>query len=61
MASVPTDKRSIVVVFIALFVWCGKRDLNPYSVNYTPLKRARLPIPPLPHIGGYGEAFRSHI
>ncbi len=28
---------------------CGKRDLNPYSVNYTPLKRARLPVPPLPH------------
>ena len=32
-----------------LFVWCGKRDLNPYGVNHTPLKRARLPVPPLPH------------
>ena len=30
--------------------WCEKRDLNPYSVNYTPLKRARLPVPPLSHI-----------
>lgn len=29
-------------------ILCGKRDLNPYSVNYTPLKRARLPVPPLP-------------
>ncbi len=29
-------------------VWCGKRDLNPYGVNHTPLKRARLPVPPLP-------------
>ena len=29
--------------------WCGKRDLNPYGVNHTPLKRARLPVPPLPH------------
>ena len=29
--------------------WCEKRDLNPYSVNYTPLKRARLPVPPLSH------------
>ncbi len=29
---------------------CGKRDLNPYGVNHTPLKRARLPVPPLPHI-----------
>lgn len=28
--------------------WCGKRDLNPYGVNHTPLKRARLPVPPLP-------------
>ena len=32
------------------FSWCGRRDLNPYSVNHTPLKRARLPVPPLPHI-----------
>ncbi len=32
------------------FFWCEKRDLNPYSVNYTPLKRARLPVPPLSHI-----------
>ena len=30
--------------------WCGKRDLNPYGVNHTPLKRARLPVPPLPRI-----------
>ena len=27
--------------------WCAKRDLNPYGVNHTPLKRARLPVPPL--------------
>ncbi len=33
-----------------LYFWCGKRDLNPYGVNHTPLKRARLPVPPLPHI-----------
>ncbi len=32
-----------------LSLWCGKRDLNPYGVNHTPLKRARLPVPPLPH------------
>ncbi len=30
---------------------CGRRDLNPYGVLHTPLKRARLPVPPLPHIG----------
>ena len=30
-----------------LLFWCGKRDLNPYGVNHTPLKRARLPVPPL--------------
>ena len=34
---------------IGLF-WCEKRDLNPYGVNHTPLKRARLPVPPLSHI-----------
>ena len=28
---------------------CEKRDLNPYGVNHTPLKRARLPVPPLSH------------
>ena len=28
--------------------WCGRRDLNPYGVIHTPLKRARLPVPPLP-------------
>ena len=32
------------------FFWCGKRDLNPYGVNHTPLKRARLPVPPLPRL-----------
>ena len=31
------------------FLWCEKRDLNPYGVNHTPLKRARLPVPPLSH------------
>ena len=35
------------------FLWCGKRDLNPYGVNHTPLKRARLPVPPLPRITHY--------
>ena len=29
--------------------WCERRDLNPYGVNHTPLKRARLPVPPLSH------------
>ena len=42
------DKKSRILL-IRLF-WCGRRDLNPYSVNHTPLKRARLPVPPLPHI-----------
>ena len=32
------------------FVWCGRRDLNPYGVIHTPLKRARLPVPPLPRV-----------
>ena len=43
--------------------WCGRRDLNPYSVNHTPLKRARLPVPPLPHKNTFnflhGEGLRG--
>ena len=35
-------------IFFVGALWCGKRDLNPYGVNHTPLKRARLPVPPLP-------------
>ena len=30
--------------------WCGRRDLNSYGVTHTPLKRARLPVPPRPHM-----------
>ena len=30
------------------FIWCGRRDLNPYPVTDTPLKRTRMPIPPRP-------------
>ena len=33
--------------------WCERRDLNPYESLHTPLKRARLPIPPLSHNGSY--------
>ena len=33
--------------YASFFCWCEKRDLNPYGVNHTPLKRARLPVPPL--------------
>ena len=36
-------------IFFVGALWCGKRDLNPYGVNHTPLKRARLPVPPLSH------------
>ena len=30
----------------AIFIWCEGRDLNSQGINHTPLKRARLPIPP---------------
>ena len=33
-------------------LWCGRRDLNPYGVTHTPLKRARLPVPPRPRPKG---------
>ena len=31
-------------------MWCGRWDLNPYVIQHTPLKRACLPIPALPHM-----------
>ena len=41
---------SLTLRFNLRSYWCEKRDLNPYGVNHTPLKRARLPVPPLSHI-----------
>ena len=31
------------------FEWCREGDLNPHGLHHTPLKRARLPVPPLRH------------
>ena len=31
--------------------WCKRGDLNSHEINHTPLKRARLPVPPLLRIG----------
>ena len=28
------------------FRWCREGDLNPHGFHHTPLKRARLPVPP---------------
>ena len=36
-------------VQLFVFIWCGRWDLNPHGFTHTPLKRARLPISPLPH------------
>ena len=30
-------------------IWCRRRDLNPHGFPHTPLKRARIPIPPRRH------------
>ena len=37
--------------------WCEERESNPYGVNHTPLKRARLPVPPPSHC----SVRRSHF
>ena len=29
--------------------WCRRGDSNPHGLPHTPLKRARLPVPPLRH------------
>src|SRR6185369_9646376 len=38
-------------------IWCRRGDSNPHELPHTPLKRARLPVPPLRHEvsleGGY--------
>jgi|GEM_PF-1581837 hypothetical protein len=39
--------------------WCPGRDLNSYGVNHTPLKRARLPVPPPGH-SIYSAVFNVH-
>ena len=31
--------------------WCRRGDSNPHELPHTPLKRARLPVPPLRHLG----------
>ncbi len=40
-------KTSLNNSFRLVFV-CGRRDLNPNPLQDTPLKRARMPIPPQP-------------
>ena len=43
------------------FGWCEKRDLNPYGVNHTPLKRARLPVPPLSRVDFLNSYIIPHL
>lgn len=40
------NKKAVSTNALTAF-WCERRDLNPYESPHTPLKRARLPIPPL--------------
>ena len=35
--------------------WWGIRDSNPYALRHWSLNPARLPIPPIPHIGSFRE------
>src|ERR1043165_1497473 len=38
--------------------WCRRGDSNPHELPHTPLKRARLPVPPLRHLG---RSFTSYF
>ena len=40
--------------------WCRWRDLNPQGFLHTPLKRARIPIPPHRHDISYGTPLCYH-
>ena len=46
----PSLQKKKPSAFAELSLWCGRWDLNPYVIQHTPLKRACLPIPALPHI-----------
>ena len=48
-----TLKTLVVKGFSGSASWCERRDLNPYESPHTPLKRARLPIPPLSRLPTY--------
>ena len=48
-----TLKALVVKGFSGSASWCERRDLNPYESPHTPLKRARLPIPPLSQLLEY--------
>jgi hypothetical protein len=49
------DRLGVVVLLSSVFVtlkfsdWCRRGDSNPHELPHTPLKRARLPVPPLRH------------
>ena len=43
------------------FLWCEWRDLNPYVVKHTPLKRACLPIPAHSHLLDFCRFLNSTI
>ena len=38
------DQRGKTLKF---WIWCRRGDSNPHELPHTPLKRARLPVPPL--------------
>ena len=44
------SKQKKLSILSKALCWCGRWDLNPYVIQHTPLKRACLPIPALPHI-----------
>src|ERR1044071_3393657 len=47
---------------LKFLLWCRRGDSNPHELPHTPLKRARLPVPPLRHEvsleGGYYSRIR---
>ena len=44
--ALPYNRKNRVVIAVS---WCEEGDLNPYGIYHTPLKRARLPVPPPSH------------
>src|ERR1043165_1759098 len=64
------DRLGVVVWLSSLFAmlkfvnWCRRGDSNPHELPHTPLKRARLPVPPLRHevrLEGCGHYSRNRF
>ena len=51
--------KNVLFLAVAVIHWCEWRDLNPYVMQHTPLKRACLPIPAHSHLYFFHALLRT--